>query len=222
MPNAAVKSYDQVRRNMVDCQLRTNNVESEDVLRAFESVPRERFLPDPLEGSAYVDEDLPLDGGRFMLEPLVQARLIQAGRPQEQDRVLNIGDATGYSSALLSRLAGEVVVPEAGLAQAVKARAVWESLGARNIRPVPGDVTRDKDGFDLIVINGSVKEIPAQLGALLRDGGRLVAVVRPAGTPMGTLILAEKGAGQNLAVRRLFDAASPYLAEFAPKPDFVF
>lgn len=214
--------YEKSRRHMVDGQLKTNNIDSEAVLQAFGEVPRERFLPSALQGSAYVDEDIPLEGGDFLMEPLVLARMVQAGRPGPGDKVLNVGDCTGYSSAILARLAGEVVTPEAGGWAEKARRAVWAELGLRNISPVGRGSGYEHDFYDLIVINGSVRAVPPALAAMLRDGGRLVAVVRPAGAPLGVLTLAEKGAGPHLAVRGLYDAVTPYLSDFAPEPDFVF
>ena len=103
----------QIRRNMVNCQLQTNGVASGDILAAFEAVPREAFVPENLRGVAYVDEDLRLPDGNFLIEPLVLARMLQAAEPQPHDRALVIGDATGYAAAILSRLA-RTVPAEAG------------------------------------------------------------------------------------------------------------
>ena len=90
--------YRAARLNMVESQLRTNKVTDEAVLDAFLAVPRERFVPDHLDGIAYVDEDIPLGGGRFLLEPMVLARLMQIAAIGPEDGVLVIGAATGYAA----------------------------------------------------------------------------------------------------------------------------
>ena len=97
------------RRNMVECQIRTNKVTDQRLIDALAEVPRERFVPKAYRGVAYVDEDVPLGGGRFLIEPMVLARLIQTARVRPGDSVLDVGCATGYATAILGRLAAGVV-----------------------------------------------------------------------------------------------------------------
>ncbi len=105
--------YASRRRNMVECQLRVSKVTDDRVIVAFENVPREEFVGPELKGLAYIDEDLVLGSGRFMLEPMVLARLIQALNIQSDDTILNIAAGCGYSTALLSSLGQSVVGIEA-------------------------------------------------------------------------------------------------------------
>ena len=97
------------RRNMVDCQILPNRVTDQRLIEALGTVPREAFVPTEFKGVAYVDEAIPLSGGRYLMEPLVTARLIQAAEPKAQDLALVIGCGTGYGAAVLSHLAGTVV-----------------------------------------------------------------------------------------------------------------
>src|SRR5918992_5042454 len=104
--------YARARSNMVQNQLRPNRVDDPNVLSAMAEVPRERFLPKALRSVAYADEDLPLPDGSWLIEPRVLARLIQAADVRPSDVVLVIGCTTGYAGAVLSRLAGAVILVE--------------------------------------------------------------------------------------------------------------
>ena len=103
------------RRMMVDCQIRPTKVTDERVLEAFATVPRELFVGKSQRGIAYADEDLPLPGGRWLLEPMVLARLVQALDVGMSDHVLIVGGATGYGTAILAQLAGSVISIETDL-----------------------------------------------------------------------------------------------------------
>ena len=109
------------RRNMVDSQLRPNRVTDPDILAAMAELPRERFVPKAKQGIAYIDEDIEVAPGRFLMEPVVLARLLQALVLTPDATVLNIGCATGYDAALLGRLAGSVVAVESDSALAAQA-----------------------------------------------------------------------------------------------------
>src|SRR5689334_16671027 len=190
------------RLNMVDSQLRTNKVVDEAVLEAFLAVPRERFVPPPLRGTAYVDEDIPLGGGRFLMEPMVLARLIQLARIGRGDTVLEVGAATGYATALLARLAKRVVALEGDPKLAQQARARLAELGAANATVVEGPLAAGHAAaapYQAILVNGAVAAVPPAIAAALDEGGRLVTVLRPPGQ-VGQAILATK-AGSALSQR---------------------
>ena len=104
--------FSAARRNMVERQVRTNKVTDEAVLEALAQLPRERFVPESLSAVAYIDEDVPLGNGRYLMEPMVFARLVQAAQLQPGDRVLDLGCGCGYSTAILSRLANQVIALE--------------------------------------------------------------------------------------------------------------
>ena len=101
--------FAKARRNMVESQLRTNRVIEPAIVTAMGSVPRERFLPDALAAVAYIDEDLPLGGGRFLMEPMIFGRMLQEAMPGPEDAVLLIGCGTGYSAAVLAKLCSAVI-----------------------------------------------------------------------------------------------------------------
>ena len=94
--------YEAARRNMVDSQIRTNKVTHAGLLAALSSVPRERFLPADRAFAAYVDDDIPMAPGRFLMEPMVFARLVQLAEPMPEDRALVIGSGPGYGAAVLA------------------------------------------------------------------------------------------------------------------------
>ena len=106
-------NFETARKMMVDCQIRPSKVTNEHVLAAFLAVPREAFVGKSQRAIAYVDEDLPLPGGRNLMEPMILARLIQALEVRPGDSVLVVGCATGYGSAIMARLSGSVIAVEA-------------------------------------------------------------------------------------------------------------
>ena len=122
------------RRLMVEGQIRTADVTDTAVLDAMQALPRERFLPPGLVQLAYLDGDVPVRRGRTLLRPMVLAKLVQAARIDRNDRVLDLGCATGYSAALMSRLAGSVVALEEDAELARQAKEALASVGATYAR----------------------------------------------------------------------------------------
>src|SRR5438067_13534084 len=106
------------RAKMIDCQLRPNKVTDERIIDAFARLRRELFVPEPLRGVAYVDEDLPLGKGRYLMEPMVAARLLQSAMPDRKDTALVVGAGVGYEAGLLALLTriGVALEEAAGLA----------------------------------------------------------------------------------------------------------
>jgi protein-L-isoaspartate(D-aspartate) O-methyltransferase len=215
--------YAAARLNMVESQLRTNKVTNEAVLAAFLAVPRERFVPPALRGNAYVDEDLPLGSGRHLLEPMVFARLVQLAAIEPQETVLEIGCATGYGTAILARLARNVIGIDSDPQFVGQAAARLRELGIGNASVVEAPVAAglpNRAPYNVILFEGAVPEIPEALSRQLGEGGRLVAVVR-AGEGVGRATLVARTNGV-VAHRAVFDAAAPSLPGFQPAPGFVF
>jgi len=211
------------RLNMVESQLRTNKVTDEAVLAAFLAVPRERFVPPELSGIAYIDDNLPLGGGRVLLAPMVLARLLQLASVRSEDKVLEIGAATGYAAAILARLAEHVVTLENDGRLAAVARARLKELTAGNVTLVEGPLDRGYPAgapYDVIVVDGAVAAIPDAVAQELAEGGRLVTVVKPE-QGMGSGVLMTRIDGR-LSQRPAFDAAAPLLPGLQPAPAFVF
>ncbi len=214
--------FAQRRAAMVQNQLRPSRVDDPRVLAAMAEIPRERFCPPQLRGVAYGDDDIDLGDGRFLIEPLVQARLIQAAAPQPSDVALVVGCHTGCTAAVLGRLVSTVflLVPDEAAVDAIE--PVLGEIGCENVLVQTG---RAADGlpaqapFDIILLAGSVPEIPQTLLGQLAEGGRLVAVVGTA--RVGKLTVCRRIGG---AIGRTtpFDAAIPPLAELLPEPQFVF
>ncbi len=218
MPN-----YATARLNMVENQIRPNRVTDERLLAAIAEVPRERFVPKRLQGNAYVDQDLALGDGRYLMEPVVFARLLQAAAIGPGDVVLDIGCGTGYSAAVLGKLAGTVVALESDAALAEQAIEALTELDVDNAAVVEGPLDEGyprQAPYDVIVLGGSVDAVPDAIADQLVEGGRLVAVVNVAPT-VGNIEVIHRLRG-GLSRRQLFDAAVPILPGFAAEHSFVF
>ncbi len=216
--------FQKARKNMVDCQIHTGGVILPALLAAFETVPRERFVPESAQGVSCVDESLPLEAGRFLLEPLVQARMIQALAPQPTDVVLDIAGA-GYSSALLSSLVSTVVMIEESAMLRARSAKIFKEYGYANIVAIEGQFT---DGaphagpYDGILINGAVTEVPRDLLSQLAPKGRLVALLKTPKAMVGTVVLFENNDDGTYKSSLLFDSAAHYVPGFTPAPAFMF
>jgi protein-L-isoaspartate(D-aspartate) O-methyltransferase len=219
--------FAQARRTMVDSQVRTFDVTDRAVLAAMAEVPREHFMPPGREELAYSDLNVPLSdakaGGasRFMLAPMVLARLIQALEIEPGQRVLDVAAGLGYSSTVLARLGAEPVLLESSeaLAQSAKARLSQEGVSAIVWHGPLDQGCPDEEPFDAILINGAVAERPETLLRQLRDGGRLACL--SGGDRAGKAVLYLRS-GDAFGFRTLFDAAAPLIEEFRPAPGFVF
>ncbi len=215
--------YATARLNMVQNQIRTNRVTDERVLAAIAEVPRERFVPKRLHGNAYVDQDIALGDGRYLMEPVVFARLLQVAEIGPGDVVLDIGCGTGYSAAVLGKLAGTVVALESDAALAKEAIEVLTELDIDNAAVVEGPLDEGyprQAPYDVIVLDGSVDAVPTAITDQLVQGGRLVAVVNIAPSVGNVEVIRRLYGG--LSRRKLFDAAVPILPGFAAEHGFVF
>ncbi len=216
--------FARARLNMVEGQLRPNGVTDPRVIEAMLSLPRENCLPRNQHARAYLDADVPLAGGRWLLAPMVLARLVQAAEPQATDRALIIAAGAGFGAALMSRLAGSVLALEAP-ERLDSLRASLEALGATDVAAVGGPVAEGwpaEAPYDVILIEGGVEFVPEAVLAQLAEGGRLVTV-ETSGQPgvLGRAVRWVRIAG--VATRlELFDAGTPLLPEFRRPPRFVF
>ncbi len=215
------------RKNMVESQVRPNDVTDRRIINAMLNVPREAFLPTALKPIAYIDETLPLvkaaDGApaRGLMAPRVFAKLIQLAEVSESDIVLDVGGLTGYSAAVIARLAQTVVVLESDPALAETATKALEDLGVDNAAVVTGDleVGYPSEGpYDAIIVEGTVDAMPPGLLDQLKDGGRLVAI--ESGIPSEGVIW--RRMGRTFDRRIAFEAAAPIVPGFQKNREFVF
>lgn len=218
-----MSDFASIRRVMVESQLRTNKVTDERLLDAMAEIPREIFVPESRQEIACIDEDLPLGNGRYLLEPMVFARMVQSAEIGEEDFVLDVACGTGYSSAVVGRLARAVVAVEKDDDLVAAATGNVATVGLDNVVVEKGPVVEgwpDQAPYDVILINGAVERIPDALFAQLAEGGRLVTVVRR-GLGPGEAELHIKARGV-VSKRLLFDAYTPRLDDFAVEEGFVF
>ncbi|MHA1158549.1 MAG: protein-L-isoaspartate O-methyltransferase family protein [Alphaproteobacteria bacterium] len=214
------------RKKMVDCQLRTEDVTDRDILAAMGEVPRELFVPARMKELAYVDADLEIGeiGGetRYLMESAPFGRLLQLANFSGEEFVLDIGCGTGYSTAVLARLAASVVGLEADEAMAAQASAMLSDLEADNAAVVSGPLEAgyaDESPYDVIIVEGAVEVVPEALFAQLRDHGRLIVVVGRGRTGNAT-VYTKTGSG--IGAHAVFDADVPSLKSFERPPAFVF
>src|SRR5258707_7616994 len=215
--------FEVARSHMLESQLRPNKVTDDRVFNAFASIRRELFVPEHLRPVAYIDEDLPLGGGRYLMEPMVAARLLQEAALARTDAALIIGAGTGYEAALTAMLSRSVLALEEDPELARRARAALVEHAIASVSVVEGPLHegyRPRAPYDVIVFGGAVAEVPSEISAQLSDEGRLLAVVK-AGNAVGRATVTTRTGGL-LARRVIFDAATPLLPGFLPKPAFVF
>lgn len=213
------------RRNMIDGQLRPNGVLAPEILQALADLPRERFVPADRRSVAYSDEAVPLGGDRYLVEPMLLARMLQLLQPRPEDTALVIGAGSGYGALALSRLVSAVTALECDPRLAAEARANATALDASNVSVVEGPLAAGAPGkasFNLILVDGSVPSIPDALTKQLADEGRLAAVVAgdvPGRT--GQVRLGRKVQGV-FSSRAVFDTGTPRLPGFERPRAFVF
>jgi protein-L-isoaspartate(D-aspartate) O-methyltransferase len=218
----------QQRLNMVESQVRPSDVTDRRIVRAMLEVPREAFLPPDLRPLAYMDEAVPVRRGghgaeaRYLLSPRVFAKLVQLADIAEGAAVLDVGCATGYSTAVLARLAGRVVAVESDAALAASAAATLRDQGIANAAVAPGPLPAGAPGqgpFAAILLEGAVPEVPQSLLDQLADGGRLVGVIAQGGVGRAQVY---QRTGKTFDARAAFDADAPPLPGFAREAGFVF
>jgi protein-L-isoaspartate(D-aspartate) O-methyltransferase len=211
-------SFAELRRMMVDCQLRTYDVTDRAVLAAADRVPREAFVPAELSHLAYLDQPVALPGtGRALMAPMVVARMIQVLDIEPGERVLEYGGASGYGAALMAGMGASATLWEPDAAALDLARAAFERAGIANValgatRPEPSD-------FDAVLVSGACETPPESLFALVRNGGRLIAIE---GQGRAARVKLYQKTEHAMSARPVFDAAAPILEEFRRVPSFVF
>jgi protein-L-isoaspartate(D-aspartate) O-methyltransferase len=218
-----VLDFAEARNRMVDSQVRPNKVTDPRIIAAMRRLPRERFLPPQLATLAYIDEDVPLGGGRYLIEPMVIARLAQLTAAAAGERALVVAAGTGYGAALLAACGARVTALEDDASLQAVAHNVLAEL-APSVSLVAGSMTAGwapAAPYDVILIEGAVQEIPQVIGDQLhQQSGRLVTVC--AGSErLGQAILAE-ATPAGLRMQPMFDCATPPIPCFKQSTGFVF
>jgi len=221
-----MSGFSTARQKMVDGQVLTADVTDHRILDAMLALPREEFVPESKRALAYLDLDLDVtEGGsapRYLVKPVLTARLLQAAEIGPGDNVLVVGCATGYAAAVAARLTGKVVATEGNAALAAKGRDVLSRLGLQNVAvKVAEAAAGDSAGapYDVIILNGATEVVPGGLCGQLRDGGRLLGVFAATRPPRATIMTRSDG---DLGHRTLFDASAPVLPGLERVPTFVF
>ena len=213
------------RQRMVDSQIRPNRVNDPRLVAAMRALPREHFLPPALAHLAYIDEDIALGGGRVLMEPMAIGRMLQVAAPRRGEKALLVGSGTGYGAALLASLGVEVVALEDDAALRAIAAAAWkDSPACATINQVSGplaDGWAAEKPYDLVLIEGAVRDIPPAIAAQVKaPGGRLVTVLAVAGAGR-QIVLAEPSIGGLRALPH-FDCNTPFIPALLPVPGFTF
>jgi protein-L-isoaspartate(D-aspartate) O-methyltransferase len=214
------------RKNMVESQVRTSDVTDRRIISALLAVPRENFVPENARAIAYMDGCVrlartPLTGPeRILLAPRLFARLLDLAHIEPRHRVLIIGAGTGYSTAVLSRLAAAVVALESNSDLVVRATQNLSALGCENASVVTGELAEgwaQAGPYDVIIIDGAAARLPEALLQQLKDGGVLVGILAEA-KPGKACIW--RRLGNSFDCRPVFDASAPLLPGFEVTPQF--
>lgn len=205
--------FAQARFNMVEQQIRPWDVLNFELLDVLLAIPREHFVLPEHQALAYADQALPLANGHAMPEPRIVAKMIQALNIQKTDRVLEVGTGSGYATALLSRMAENVLSLDLDAQQQARAKDALSKVGMDNIQLTVANGLKDLSNvgkFDVVYVGGGVADVPAELLETLNDGGRLVAVIGQKRLMHATLIVRK---GNEFSRHMLFETSVPALVE---------
>ncbi|UNE55139.1 protein-L-isoaspartate O-methyltransferase family protein [Bartonella machadoae] len=223
-----VADFAELRRKMVDNQIRTVDVTDLSVLEAFLMVPREDFVPEEMKALSYLDNDIIIYPAqnelppRYSMKPASLAKLLQLAAVKSSDIVLDIGANSGYCAALLSKLAGSVVALESNKILSERAFETLKRNQYDNVVVVSGPLEQGYavgGPYDLIFIEGAVDFVPEDIFDQMKDGGRLVVVEGHGNSGVARIYIKEDGV---IAGRRAFNLAVKSLSSFLKAPDFIF
>lgn len=207
------------RKAMVDSQLHTSGVFDKRILTAMGAVPREAFVPPGRAALAYLDDHHILPGNRFLFSPSLFGRLVQLAKIEPSDSILDVGSATGYSTAVLSHLAEDVTAVEPDEALANTASGILASLQIGPVRTARDPTALGESCYDVIIVQDIIDATPTALLHRLRENGRLVAMIRKGRVGLATTFLANQG---KFTSQQHFDAILPLQNIAPPAQEFVF
>jgi protein-L-isoaspartate(D-aspartate) O-methyltransferase len=216
-------NLEQARFNMIEQQIRPWDVLDTEVLHLLSVVKREDFVPLAHKALAFVDMEIPLGHGQAMLAPRVEARMLQDAAVQKHEKVLEIGSGSGYVTALLAHRAQRVISLEINPELAAMARTNLQKAGIHNaeVRNVDGSIGAPAEGpFDVIMLCGSVAEVPQTLLSNLKIGGRLIAIVGD--EPMMRATLITRVGDADFKTSQPWDTVAPRLQGFPEPSHFKF
>jgi len=209
------------RHNMIEQQVRPWDVLDSRVLEALTAVRREDFVPPACRNLAFADLGLPLGQGEVMMKPVLEGRMLQAASPLRSESVLEIGTGSGFMTACLARLGGEVVSIEMRADFAESARTRLHAANVRNAKVEIADAVTGFDPgrqFDVMIVTGAAYELPQHWRGWIKPGGRLVAIVGT--SPAQRAVLCTKH-DTGWDEQSLFETDLPYLANAAPPQRFT-
>ncbi len=207
---------------MVDSQIRPSDVTKYPLIQALLDIPREDFVPAHKREMAYVGHHLPMGKGRFILDPRIMAKMLDALNIRKNELVLDIGSGMGYSAAIIAAMAEVVIALEEVESFTAESEELLSQCSVDNVVPVSGSLTdgcRQYGPYDVIVCQGAVEELPESIVNQLKDGGR-IGMIR-ATDAGGKCAIGFKGC-DTLNWFTAFDAEAPVLNGFAKAPEFVF
>ena len=216
-------NIEQARFNMIEQQIRPWEVLDQQVLDLLFVVKREEFVPPAYKALAFADMEIPLGQGQVMLAPKVEARLLQELTIKKTDKVLEIGAGSGYMAALLAARAEHVVTVESNVGLAETARQNLAKAGVNNVTVEVGDGARgwsQRGPYDVIIVSGSLPQLPAELLKQLRVGGRLAVIVGEAPVMEAQLITCTAEGSYNTV--NLFETVVPAISGLAAESGFSF
>ena len=215
--------FSTARRTMVDCQILPNNVTDQRIINAMMELPREFFVPSAKRNVAYVDNSLALGFGRFLIEPMIAARLMQMLELKSTDVALSIGSGTGYSIALLGRIVETVVAIEQVASLAQNASKNLSELGIDNVAIIEGPLAGGapkQSPYNIIFFDGAISEVPTAISDQLAEEGRLIAMIKKSsGICQAHLMTRNNGI---ISGRNIFEASTPLLPGFEREVTFSF
>jgi protein-L-isoaspartate(D-aspartate) O-methyltransferase len=208
---------EELRRHMVDCQLRTSGINEPWVTKAMGGLPRERFVSTDRVAAVYTDRPVIFSAGRMLNPPVVTGLILQTANPAADDIVLLVGAATGYLAALIAPRVAQLVAVEEDAAMASQARVNCPGV---NIVEAPlSSGCPSSAPYSLIIIDGAIDILPQALLDQLADGGRIISGLREG--PALRLAMGVKH-GAHLALRSFADAEIAVLPGFERAKEFVF
>ena len=213
---------DFARNQMIQQQIRTNNVSNPLIANALQRLGREKFVPAAFIDLAFADDEIPLPHGQCMLRPVTEGKILQALALEATDNVLEVGTGTGYFTACLASLAASVTSIDIYSELIAAAKKKLADNGISNVELQCMDMLDElpPGHFDAIIVSGSMRAMDERLIAAIRPGGRLFAVI--GNSPVKDAILVTRDAEQNLQTAKLFETDLPALLNSAEKPTFFF